>query len=132
MAFPRLDKLKGDLKMLQPKPDEVSDGIYDMLLTTAVNQIISEVVVFTNVPAEELPEDIDASLLMKLSGWFTDAGVFMSADDRHSGAVTSIKEGDTQVNYGSPQQALQSLGKAVFVDETLRPVLMRYRRIRGW
>lgn len=132
MAFPRLEELKNNLKTLQPKPDEVSDGIYDMLLATAVNQIISEVVAFTNVPAEELPEDIDSSLLMKLSGWFTDAGVFMSADDRHSGAVTSIKEGDTQVNYGSPQQALQSLGKAVFVDETLRPVLMRYRRIRGW
>lgn len=132
MAFPRLEELKNNLKTLQPKPDEVSDGIYDMLLATAVNQIISEVVAFTNVPAEELPKDIDASLLMKLSGWFTDASVFMSADDRHSGAVTSIKEGDTQVNYGSPQQALQSLGKAVFVDETLRPVLMRYRRIRGW
>lgn len=132
MAFPRLEELKNNLKTLQPKPDEVPDGIYDMLLNTAVKQIISEVVAFTNVPAEELPEDIDSSLLMKLSGWFTDAGVFMSADDRHSGAVTSIKEGDTQVNYGSPQQALQSLGRAVFVDETLRPVLMRYRRIRGW
>lgn len=132
MAFPRLDELKNNIKKLQPKPDGVEQAVYDLLIKTAIDKIINDVVVFTNVAAEKLPPELDTTILLKLSGWFTDAGVFMSAEERHAGAVTSVKEGDTQVNYGNPQNALQTLGSVSFIDNDFKALLSRYRRIRGW
>ena len=132
MVFPRLDELTNNVKTLQPKPDSVNQAVYDLLIKTAVDKIINDVVAFTNVPAEELPKEVDTPMLLKLSGWFTDAGVFMSAEDRHQGAVTGITEGDTQITYGSPQNALSTLGSVSFIDSDFKVILMRYRRIRGW
>lgn len=132
MVFPRLDELTANIKTLQPKPDFVEQAVYDLLIKTAIKKIINDVVVFTNVPAEELPEELDTQMLIKLSGWFTDAGVFMPADDRHKGVVTGITEGDTQITYGSPQNALQTLGSVSFIDNDFKALLSRYRRIRGW
>jgi len=132
MAYPRLNELIKNLKILQPKPVSVAQDMYDLILKTAVSRIIDEVVAFTNMPSEELPEEFDTTLLLKLTGWFSEAGVFMTDDERRAGAVTSIKEGDTQINYGSPQQALQSLSNVSFVDDDFKILLIRYRRIRGW
>lgn len=132
MAFPRLDELTNNIKKLQPKTDSVDQVVYDLLINTAIDKIINDVVAFTNLPAAELPLELDTTILLKLSGWFTDAGVFMTANDRHTGAVTSVKEGDTQINYGNPQNALQSLGSVSFIDNDFKSFLSRYRRIRGW
>lgn len=132
MAYPRLNELIKNLKILQPKPVSVAQDMYDLILKTAVSRIINQVVAFTNMPSDELPEEFDTPVLLKLADWFSEAGVFMTDDERRAGAVTSIKEGDTQINYGNPQQALQSLGSVSFIDDDFRALLMRYRRIRGW
>lgn len=132
MVFPRLDELTANIKKLQPKPDSVEQAVYDLLMKTAIDKIINDVVVFTNVSAEKLPPELDTTILLKLSGWFTDAGVFMTTNDRHAGAVTSVKEGDTQINYGNPQNALQTLGSVSFIDNDFKELLSRYRRVRGW
>lgn len=132
MAYPRLNELIKNLKILQPKPVSVAQDMYDLILKTAVSRIINQVVAFTNMPSDELPEEFDTPVLLKLADWFSEAGVFMTDDERRAGAVTSIKEGDIQINYGNPQQALQSLGSVSFIDADFRALLMRYRRIRGW
>lgn len=132
MVYPRLNELIGNLKILQPKPSSVTQDMYDLILKTAIGRIIDEVVAFTNTPSEELPKEFDTTLLLKLTSWFSETGVYMTDYERRSGAVTSIKEGDTQINYGSPQQVLQSLGNVSFIDDDFKVLLIRYRRIRGW
>lgn len=132
MVFPRLDDMITSLNVLQPKPDQVDKKLYDLLIKTAINKIISDVVAFTHVPANELPDELDTAILLKLSGWITDAGLFMAPEKRHSGAVTGVTEGDTSVSYGNPQTVIKDLSNISFVDDDFKVILINYRRIRGW
>lgn len=131
MAFPRLATLTNNLKTLQPRPESVEQGIYDMLISMATDKIINDVSAFTNTPVDELPPSLDSAMLIKLSGWFTDTGVFLSDKERQTGRVTGITEGDTSISYGSPQATISALGGTSFVDGDFRIQLMRYRRLRG-
>ncbi|MCW0953194.1 hypothetical protein OIT44_03785 [Weissella ceti] len=131
MAFPRKDELLNKLKVLQPITDNVDEPIYNMFMDVALDKIINDVSAFTNTPVEELPSQLDSAMMLKLSAWITDTGVFKSTDDRNSGAVTSITEGDTSISYGSPQVAMSALGGMSFLDDDFRIQLIRYRRLRG-
>lgn len=131
MAFPRKNELLNKLKVLQPITDAVDEPIYNMFMDVALDKIINDVSAFTNTPVEELPAQLDSAMMLKLSAWITDTGVFKLADDRNSGAVTSITEGDTSISYGSPQVAMSALSGMSFLDDDFRIQLIRYRRLRG-
>lgn len=132
MVFPRLDELTDNVKTLQPKPEDVDQKVYDLLIKTAIDKIVNDVVVFLNRTVTDLPEELDTAILLQLSGWFTDADVFMDKQERHEGTVTGTTEGDTQVSYSSPKNALLSLSHVSFIDDSFKGLLTPYRRIRGW
>ncbi|WP_424571936.1 hypothetical protein ACOV5J_03040 [Weissella soli] len=130
MVFPRMDSLTANLEQLQPRPESVSEGVYALLVSLSLQKIVNDVSAFTNTPVEELPESLDSAMLMKVSTWFTDAGVLMTSQERHESAVSSLTEGDTTVSFGSPQTAVSALNGVSFVDDEFKVQLMRHRKLR--
>ncbi|MGN1294313.1 hypothetical protein, partial [Weissella soli] len=127
MVFPRMDSLTANLEQLQPRPESVSEGVYALLVSLSLQKIVSDVSAFTNTPVEELPESLDSAMLMKVSAWFTDAGVLMTSQERHESGVKGITEGGTTVNFGSPQTAVSALNGVSFVDDEVKVQRMLYR-----
>lgn len=130
--FPRIEELKSKLKILHSKPKDMEQPTYDLLIDLTTDKMIEEVAAFINAPVEEIPKGLDSAMLMRLSSWFTDSGVLVSSNDRLTGSVKSVTEGDGSVSWNTPAWALTKLSDTLLINDELTRTLVKYRRMAGW
>lgn len=99
LTHERFDDLLEQVQQLLPKRENDTDGRYKTITVYALNKTIQDVANFCNIPIDELPEELDYTLVamtvqvIKTHGWLD--------PENDSSNVQSLNEGDTSVTFKS-------------------------------
>ena len=103
----------------------LGDKANDDLINFSVDRVIQSVANFTNIPVDELPPEIDSTImamclqLIQTHSW----------PGSNSYVVNSISEGDVSVNFGSPAEIFAQLQKLNPVTNDFIGNLIHFRRL---
>ena len=95
------------------------------LIDFSLDRVIQSVANFTNIPASELPPEIDSTItamclqLIQTHSWTSS----------NSDVVNSISEGDVSVNFGSPAEIYAQVQKLNPVTDDFISDLIHFRRL---
>lgn len=130
MAYPRLATLTSNLKTLNPIHPGYEEGVYNLLLNMVADKVIYDAAAYMNRMAEDIPEALDSTILLKASSWLSDSGVLKTVDEQSAGGpVSSISEGDTSVSFAVTADPISALSGANFLDDGFKHTLRRYRKV---
>lgn len=92
----------------------------------SIDRVIQSVANYTNIPVEELPPEIDTTIvamcvqLIQTHNWTSD----------NSDVVNSISEGDVSVNFGSPAEIYAKVQEINPITDDFYVDLNHFRRIK--
>ena len=101
----------------------LGDKANNDLIDYSVDRVIQSVANFTNIPAGELPQEVDSTItamclqLIQTHEW--------TSND----VVNSISEGDVSVNFGSPAEIYAQVQKLNPVTDDFINDLIHFRRL---
>lgn len=122
LTHERFDDLLEQVQQLLPKRENDTDGRYKTITVYALNKTIQDVANFCNIPVDELPEELDYTLVamtvqaIKTHDW-------LNPEDNSSN-VQSLNEGDTSVTFKPMTDILSEL-------QTINPITDNYTNTRG-
>ena len=123
----RCDELLEKVQQLLPKRENDTDGRYRTITVYALNKTIQDVANFCNIPIDELPEELDYTLVamtvqvIKTHGWLD------PENDRSN--VQSLNEGDTSVTFKSITSIFSELQAVNPITDNYTNILYNFRRL---
>lgn len=123
---PRFDSLLEDLKLLVL--DDKGNPNYATVLGFTLKKTIQDVANYCNIPASELPEELDLTILSMCDDLIKSGNLLAGEDG--SGNVASLSEGDASVTFKSPAEVLQELHAANPISYSYAAILNNFRRLQ--
>lgn len=123
----RFDELLEKVQQLLPKRENDTDGRYKTITVYALNKTIQDVANFCNIPIDELPEELDYTLVamtvqvIKTHGWLD--------PENDSSNVQSLSEGDTSVTFKSITSIFSELQAVNPITDNYTNILYNFRRL---
>lgn len=123
----RFDELLEKVQQLLPKCENDTDGRYKTITVYALNKTIQDVANFCNIPIDELPEELDYTLVamtvqvIKTHGWLD--------PENDSSNVQSLSEGDTSVTFKSITSIFSELKAVNPITDNYTNILYNFRRL---
>lgn len=123
----RFDELLEKVQQLLPKRENDTDGRYKTITVYALNKTIQDVANFCNIPIDELPEELDYTLVamtvqvIKTHGWLD--------PENDSSNVQSLNEGDTSVTFKSITSIFSELQAVNPITDNYTNILYNFRRL---
>ena len=128
LTHKRFDALLEQIQQLLPKREDDKDGRYKTILVYALNKTAQDVANFCNIPVDELPEELDYTLVamtiqvIKTHGWLD--------PEEDSSNVQSLNEGDTSVTFKPITEILSELQAINPITDNYTNILYSFRRIQ--
>lgn len=128
LTHKRFDALLEQIQQLLPKREDDKDGRYKTILVYALNKTAQDVANFCNIPVDELPEELDYTLVamtiqvIKTHGWLD--------PEEDSSNVQSLNEGDTSVTFKPITEILSELQAINPITDNYTNTLYSFRRIQ--
>ena len=123
----RFDELLEKVQQLLPKRENDTDGRYKTITVYALNKTIQDVANFCNIPIDELPEELDYTLVamtvqvIKTHGWLD--------PENDSSNVQSLNEGDTSVTFKSITSIFSELQAVNPIKDNYTNILYNFMRL---
>ena len=123
----RFDELLEKVQQLLPKRENDTDGRYKTITVYALNKTIQDVANFCNIPIDELPEELDYTLVamtvqvIKSHGWLD--------PENDNSNVQSLNEGDTSVTFKSITSIFSELQAVNPITDNYTNILYNFRRL---
>ena len=127
LTHERFDKLLEKVQQLLPKREDDTDGRYKTITVYALNKVIQDVANFCNIPVDELPEELDYTLVamtvqvIKTHGWLD--------PENDISNVQSLSEGDTSVTFKSVTSIFSELQAVNPITDNYTNILYNFRRL---
>lgn len=127
LTHERFDKLLEKVQQLLPKREDDTDGRYKTITVYALNKVIQDVANFCNIPVDELPEELDYTLVamtvqvIKTHGWLD--------PENDNSNVQSLSEGDTSVTFKSVTSIFSKLQAVNPITDNYTNILYNFRRL---
>ncbi|WP_297949683.1 hypothetical protein [uncultured Lactobacillus sp.] len=127
LTHERFDDLLEQVQQLLPKRENDTDGRYKTITVYALNKTIQDVANFCNIPIDELPEELDYTLVamtvqvVKTHGWLD--------PENDSSNVQSLNEGDTSVTFKSITSIFSELQAVNPITDNYTNILYNFRRL---
>lgn len=127
LTHERFDDLLEQVQQLLPKRENDTDGRYRTITVYALNKTIQDVANFCNIPIDELPEELDYTLVamtvqvIKTHGWLD--------PENDSSNVQSLNEGDTSVTFKSITSIFSELQAVNPITDNYTNILYNFRRL---
>ncbi|SRR5699024_1490753 len=127
LTHERFDDLLEQVQQLLPKRENDTDGRYKTITVYALNKTIQDVANFCNIPIDELPEELDYTLVamtvqvIKTHGWLD--------PENDSSNVQSLNEGDTSVTFKSITSIFSELKAVNPITDNYTNILYNFRRL---
>lgn len=127
LTHERFDDLLEQVQQLLPKRENDTDGRYKTITVYALNKTIQDVANFCNIPIDELPEELDYTLVamtvqaIKTHGWLD--------PENDSSNVQSLNEGDTSVTFKSITSIFSELQAVNPITDNYTNILYNFRRL---
>lgn len=121
------DELLEKVQQLLPKRENDTDGRYKTITVYALNKTIQDVANFCNIPIDELPEELDYTLVamtvqvIKTHGWLD--------PENDNSNVQSLNEGDTSVTFKSITSIFSELQAVNPITDNYTNILYNFRRL---
>ena len=100
---------------------------YEKILEFSLSKVIQDVANFCNIPVDELPEELDYTLVamtvqvIKTHGWLD--------PENDSSNVQSLNEGDTSVTFKSITSIFSELQAVNPITDNYTNILYNFRRL---
>lgn len=130
-----VEKLIEDVMSMNPKADDgQSDDQYKLILDILIKKLLTDVAAYLNEKVEDIPEQLYSDILMTVTSFIQDNKILLPDEERNSGPVSSITEGDTSVSYAVNQTSVSKISGADFLALSgFKQTLRRYRKVaRPW
>lgn len=126
-----VEKLTKNVTSMNPKADDgQTDDQYKLILDMLIKKLLTDVSAYLNVITEDIPEQLYPDILMVITSWIQDNKILLPDEERNSGPVSSITEGDTSVSYAVSQTAVSKISGADFLSVSgFKQTLRRYRKV---
>lgn len=127
LTHERFDKLLEKVQQLLPKREDDTDGRYKTITVYALNKVIQDVANFCNIPVDELPAELDYTLVamtvqvIKTHGWLD--------PENDNSNVQSLSEGDTSVTFKSVTSIFSELQAVNPIMDNYTNILYNFRRL---
>lgn len=127
LTHERFDDLLERAQQLLPKREDDTDGRYKTITVYALNKVIQDVANFCNIPVDELPEELDYTLVamtvqvIKTHGWLD--------PENDNSNVRSLSEGDTSVTFKSVTSIFSELQAVNPITDNYTNILYNFRRL---
>lgn len=127
LTHERFDDLLERAQQLLPKREDDTDGRYKTITVYALNKVIQDVANFCNIPVDELPEELDYTLVamtvqvIKTHGWLD--------PENDNSNVKSLSEGDTSVTFKSVTSIFSELQAVNPITDNYTNILYNFRRL---
>lgn len=127
LKYERFDELLEKVQQLLPKRENDTDGRYKTITVYALNKTIQDVANFCNIPVDELPEELDYTLVamtvqvIKTHNWLD--------PENDSSDVQSLSEGDTSVTFKSITSIFSELKAVNPITDNYTNILYNFRRL---
>lgn len=127
LTHERFDKLLEKVQQLLPKREDDTDGRYKTITVYALNKVIQDVANFCNIPVDELPAELDYTLVamtvqvIKTHGWLD--------PENDNSNVQSLSEGDTNVTFKSVTSIFSELQAVNPIMDNYTNILYNFRRL---
>lgn len=127
LTHERFDDLLERAQQLLPKREDDTDGRYKTITVYALNKVIQDVANFCNIPVDELPEELDYTLVamtvqvIKTHGWLD--------PENDNSNVQSLSEGDTSVTFKSVTSIFSELQAVNPITDNYTNILYNFRRL---
>lgn len=126
LKFPRYDDVIVQFKILVPNSDN-SDN-YDSVIDFTLSKVLNDMANYTNIPINELPEELDTTII-SIALQTIETHQWLKPIDDRSGNVQSLSEGDTSASFRSPAEIYQSLQSTNTITDNFINTLNSFRRV---
>lgn len=123
----RYQELLEQLKTIFSMSDNDQNENYEKILEFSLSKVIQDVANFCNIPIDELPEELDYTLVamtvqvIKTHGWLD--------PENDSSDVQSLSEGDTSVTFKSITSIFSELKAVNPITDNYTNILYNFRRL---
>ncbi|KRM37006.1 hypothetical protein FC39_GL000458 [Lactobacillus hamsteri DSM 5661 = JCM 6256] len=124
----RYDDLLKELTELVAMPDGDDEDHYTKVLKYVLSKAIQDVANYTNIPVDELPEELDYTIV-SLTIQVIDTHGWLTPDNDQTGNVQSLSEGDTSVTFKSVTSIYSELQSVNFITDNYTNILNNFRRL---
>ena len=104
----------------------LGDKANNDLIDFSLDRVIQSVANFTNIPVNELPPEIDSTIMAMC------LQLIQTHEWTNNDAVNSISEGDVSVNFGSPADIYAQVQKLNPITDDFVGDLIHFRRLPQW
>ena len=101
----------------------LGDKANNDLIDFSLDRVIQSVANFTNIPVNELPPEIDSTIMAMC------LQLIQTHEWTNNDAVNSISEGDVSVNFGSPADIYAQVQKLNPITDDFVGDLIHFRRL---
>ncbi|GAA3626404.1 hypothetical protein GCM10022297_01160 [Lactobacillus hamsteri] len=128
LVHKRYDDLLKELTELVAMPDGDDEDHYTKVLKYVLSKAIQDVANYTNIPVDELPEELDYTIV-SLTIQVIDTHGWLTPDNDQTGNVQSLSEGDTSVTFKSVTSIYSELQSVNFITDNYTNILNNFRRL---
>ncbi|KAA8371109.1 hypothetical protein FE410_05310 [Leuconostoc carnosum] len=132
VSHPRYDDLLTMLKLVSPKQlenNENYDKTYEKIIHLLLRKAIKDVMTYTHIPVEELPDAIDETIVFIAKNSIDLSGFTTPVDQKSNPNVSNLTEGDTSVSFKSDGEVMSSLLGVTLLTNNYYGILNNYRRL---
>lgn len=132
VTHPRHDHLLTTLKLVSPKKiqnNEEYSQMYDKIIDLLLNKAIKDVTTYTHIPVNELPAELDETIVMIAKNTIDLSGFTTPVEQMVDQNVSNLTEGDTSVSFKSDGEVMASLLGVNLITNSYYGLLNTYRRL---
>ncbi|MGX6988569.1 hypothetical protein [Leuconostoc fallax] len=132
VTHPRYDHLLATLKLVSPKKiqnNEEYSQMYDKIIDLLLNKAIKDVTTYTHIPVNELPAELDETIVMIAKNTIDLSGFTTPVEQMVNQNVSNLTEGDTSVSFKSDGEVMASLLGVNLITNSYYGLLNTYRRL---
>lgn len=125
-------ELKDKLKLIQqPLQPENTDYMarYDGVIDFVLDKVISDVVLYTHIPQDELPPELAGTIISMASNLIASFGLVNDDAANEDDRVKRVSEGDTSVEYADSGARLQQALQTSSINTNYLAILNKVRRL---
>lgn len=128
IAHKRFDELLNKLKVILAMNDNDQNEYFEKILEFSLTKVIQNVANYLNTPVDELPEELDYTLISMTAQMINSHELLVPADSKNNG-IQSLSEGDTSVTFKDPAAIYLELQNVNSVSDNYVSILNNFRRL---
>ncbi|MGQ5708822.1 hypothetical protein [Lactobacillus sp. PSON] len=125
--YSNYENVLSSVKLLMPNVNENPN--YDEIIDFTLTKVITDVSIYTNIPIEELPEELEPTFV-SLAIQVLNTYELLVPYGQKTSNVGSLTEGDTSVTFRTPSEAYVALQNANTITDNYVNLLNYFRRVQ--